>query len=82
MLAACLFLSFTLSQVEYNCKLIKVDWLAASIALKVVGAVPNPVDLLTEARKTGLTAQTLISQRKLALTARNAHFTLQNHWSP
>jgi hypothetical protein len=27
------------SQVEYNCSLIKVDWLAACIALRVVGAV-------------------------------------------
>jgi hypothetical protein len=25
--------------VEYNCSLIKVDWLAACIALRVVGAV-------------------------------------------
>ncbi len=37
---SCLFLSFLLySQVEYNCSLIKVDWLAACIALRVVGAV-------------------------------------------
>jgi hypothetical protein len=27
-----------LSQVEYNCLLIEVDWLAACIALRVVGA--------------------------------------------
>jgi hypothetical protein len=27
------------SQVEYNCALIKVDWLAACIALRVAGAV-------------------------------------------
>jgi hypothetical protein len=27
------------SQVEYNCALIKVDWLAACIALRMVGAV-------------------------------------------
>jgi hypothetical protein len=26
-------------QVDYNCSLIKVDWLAACIALRVVGAV-------------------------------------------
>ncbi len=26
-------------EVEYNCSLIKVDWLAACIALRVVGAV-------------------------------------------
>jgi hypothetical protein len=30
----CLFFSF----LEYNCSLIKVDWLAAGIALRVVGA--------------------------------------------
>ncbi len=27
------------SQVEYNCELIKVDWLADCIAIRVVGAV-------------------------------------------
>jgi hypothetical protein len=27
------------SQEEYNCSLIKVDWLAACIALRMVGAV-------------------------------------------
>jgi hypothetical protein len=36
---SCLFLSFCQSQVEYNCVLTKVDWLAACIALSVVGAV-------------------------------------------
>jgi hypothetical protein len=29
----------SLSEVEYNCSLIKVDWLAACIALRVVGTV-------------------------------------------
>jgi hypothetical protein len=38
MLAA-YFCHFCLSQVEYNCVLIKGDWLAACIALRVVGAV-------------------------------------------
>ncbi len=38
MLAAYFCHSFY-SQVEYNCVLIKVDWLAACIALRVVGAV-------------------------------------------
>jgi hypothetical protein len=39
MLAAYLFLSILLSQVEKNCSLIKVDWLGACIALRVTGAV-------------------------------------------
>ncbi len=30
---------FRKSQEEYNCSLIKVDWLAACIALRMVGAV-------------------------------------------
>jgi hypothetical protein len=38
MLAA-YFCHSRLSQVEYNCALIKVDWLAAGIALRLVGAV-------------------------------------------
>jgi hypothetical protein len=38
MLAA-YFCHSCLSQVEYNCGLIKVDWLATCIALGVVGAV-------------------------------------------
>jgi hypothetical protein len=38
MLAA-YFCPSRLSQVEYNCALIKVDWLAACIALRVVGTV-------------------------------------------
>jgi hypothetical protein len=33
------FLSFLLITVKYNCSLIKVDWLAACIALRAVGAV-------------------------------------------
>jgi hypothetical protein len=33
------FLSFLLITVKYNCALIKVDWLAACMALRVVGAV-------------------------------------------
>ncbi len=32
-------LPFQLSQVEYNCSLIKLDWLAACISLRVIGAV-------------------------------------------
>jgi hypothetical protein len=35
-MVGCLFLS---SQVEYICSLLKVDWLAACIALRVVGAL-------------------------------------------
>jgi hypothetical protein len=38
---SCIFLSFLLirSGVPYNCVLIKVDWLAACIALRIVGVV-------------------------------------------
>ncbi len=99
----CLFLSFP--QVEYNCELVKVDWLAASIALRVVGAVLfiflrhwrkicmilQPMGskgrYLKKCHKacwptksketwTKYTTTTLLSQRKLALTARNTLFAL------
>ncbi len=85
---------------EYNCVLIKVDWLAACIALRVVSAVlvvffrhwckictilqpmgnkgrylkkcPKPWwPIRSEERWTQYTPTTLLSQRKLALTARN-----------
>jgi hypothetical protein len=36
---SCLFLSFLLITSGYNCSLIKVDWLDAHSALRVVGAV-------------------------------------------
>jgi hypothetical protein len=35
----CLFVSFPLITSRVNCALLKVDWLAACIALRVVGAV-------------------------------------------
>jgi hypothetical protein len=93
------------SQVEYNCSLIKVDWLDAGIAPRVVGAVF--VAILRRCRKictilqpmgskgrylkkstnpcrpikskktwTKYTPLTLLSNRKLALTARNKLFAL------
>jgi hypothetical protein len=93
------------SQVEYNCSLKKVDWLAACIALRVLylalyllfssgvgvqfaqsasqwdqGMRPEEIyqTLLTNKKETWVkyTTLTLLSRRKLALTARNTLFAL------
>jgi hypothetical protein len=91
----------------YHCSLIKVDWLDAGVALRVVGAVlfssgvgvkfaqsssqwearadtrrnvPNLADpIRTRETWTKYTPLALLSQRKLALTARNTlFFNLKN----